>query len=111
MFGSWFGDPRYVIVRRQGNVTTVEKGANQPVNVMTNRYATAGTTIKTGRNSVVQIGTLGGGSVLVGPNITVRLTPTGFDILEQSGGGFTVAHPPGGEYRVRTDCPVLSARG
>jgi hypothetical protein len=115
LFGS-LSDPRFVIVRRLGSVTSIDKGSKQPVSVFTNRYATAGTTIKTGPNSVVQIGAVTGGdgggrSVLVGPNTTVRLTNTGFEILESSGGGFKINRPPGPDYKVQTDCAVLSARG
>lgn len=108
----WLSDPRLIIVRRQGTVTTTEPQTNQPVNVFTNRYATAGTTVTTGHNSAVQIATLDGRSVLVGPDMTVRLTPTGFEVLKQPAkrARFTVLPRPG-QHPVRTDCPILSARG
>jgi hypothetical protein len=106
------GDPRFIVVRRQGHVTTTEKGSNQPVNVMTNTYSEKGTIIKTGADSVVAIGALDGNSVLVGPNTTVRLTKNGFEVLEAPK-HFRPwkLHKRGRDYEVRTDCAVLSARG
>jgi hypothetical protein len=93
-------------------VTTTQKGSNQPVNVMTNTYAVKGTTIKTGPDSVVSIGALSGNSVLVGPNTTVRLRGGGFEILEAPKHIQPwKLHRRGQDYKVRTDCAVLSARG
>jgi hypothetical protein len=106
------GDPRFIVVRRQGHVTTTRKGSNQPVNVMTNTYAEKGTIVKTGSDSVVSIGALSGNSVLVAPNTTVRLTSRGFEVLEAPK-HFRPwkLHQRGQDYKVRTDCAVLSARG
>jgi len=106
------GDPRLIVVRRQGTVTSTEKGSNQPINVMTNRYAVPGTTIKTKRNSVVSIGNLNGHSVLVGPDMTVRLTREGFEVLEapRYTKPWTIKDRP--PYRVRTGCGgAVAARG
>jgi hypothetical protein len=106
------GDGRKVIVRRQGQVTITQKGSKQPVNVATNTYALSGTIVKTGRNSVVSIGSLDGPSVLVAPNTTVRITDAGLEVVEAP------RHPrpwelnrAGDDYKVRTDCAVLSSRG
>jgi hypothetical protein len=101
-----------VIVRRQGHVTTTEKGSRQPVNVATNTYAVSGTLIKTGPNSVVSIGSLDGTSVLVGPNTTVRITDTGLAVVEAP----RHSRPwelkrPGSDYKVRTCTVVISSRG
>jgi hypothetical protein len=108
----FFSDPRFIIVRRQGVVTTTEKGSRQTVNLMNNRYAGPGTIVETGKNSIVKIGVLDGGSVLVAPETKIRLTRDGFDILEQTEGSqFRVVHKPGQDYKVRTSSAVLSARG
>jgi hypothetical protein len=105
------GDPRLIVVRKQGHVTTTDKGSQDPLNLMTNRYASAGTIVKTGHNSFVKIGGFGGGSALVGPDTTVRLTDKGFEILEQPRHPrFKVEHKPG-EQKVRTCSAVISARG
>jgi hypothetical protein len=100
---------RKAIVRRLGEVSTVDKGSNQPTNVFTNTYATSGTIVKTGAKPVVQIGALGGNSVLVGLNMTVRITDQGIDILEVP----THIRPwrvtSHGDY-VRTNSAVIAAR-
>jgi hypothetical protein len=107
-----FSDPRFIIVRRQGVITTTEKGSRQPLNLMNNRYAGPGTIVETGKNSIVKIGVLDGGSVLVAPETKIRLTRDGFDILEQTKGSqFKVHRKPGQDYKVRTSSAVLSARG
>jgi hypothetical protein len=106
------GDPRMVVVRRQGTVTTIEKGSNQPVNVMTNRYAVPGTIVKTKKGSVVSIGNLDGHSVLIGPDMTVRLTREGLEVLEapRYKKPWTIKDRP--PYRVRTGCGgAVAARG
>jgi hypothetical protein len=105
-------DPRKVIVRRQGHVTTREKGSRESVNLATNTYAVSGTLIKTGPNSVVSIGSLDGTSVLVGPNTTVRITDGGLEVVETP----KRFRPwelkrSGDDYRVRTCSTVISARG
>jgi hypothetical protein len=105
------GDGRKVIVRRLGQVTTTDEGSNQPINLFTNRYGTSGTIVKTGDNSVVQIGALSGNSVLVGPNMTVRVTDRGIDILEAPRHIRPWRVSRNSEYKVRTDTAVLSARG
>jgi hypothetical protein len=106
------GGPRLIIVRRRGTVTTTDKGSNQPIIVHTNTYAEKGTIIKTGPNSIVKIGSLRGGSVLVGSNTTVRLTRNGFEILEQPRNPHFKVHGTNGQdFRVRTCSAVLSARG
>jgi hypothetical protein len=109
----WSGDRRVVIVRRAGRVTTVDEGDKLSVNLSTNRYAVSGTTVKTGPNSIVQIGALNGGSVLVGPNVTLQITGEGFDVLEEPFPvkPWTVPRRSGPDYKVRTDNAVLSARG
>lgn len=105
------GDHRMIIVRHQGVVDSIEKGSNQPVHVLTNRYAGPGTIIKTGPDSIVKIGTLGGEAVLMGPNSTVRLTKGGFTVLKMPKHGiYRVAKRPD-KFRVRTCNAVLSARG
>lgn len=108
------GDKRKIVVRRQGHVTTTNKGSHQPVNVLTNTYAVNGTIVKTGPDSVVQVGALGGKSVLVGPNMTVRLTDTGFDIVKapRHFRPWEVERSRSKRpHKVLTDCYVLSARG
>lgn len=107
------GDPRMIIVRRRGTVTVTPKGSNQPQNEMTNSYAAAGTIVKTGPKGVVKIGSLSGGSVLVGPNTTVQLTRTGFKILERPAHAtWTVPYTGSGpDPKVRTNSSVLSVRG
>jgi hypothetical protein len=102
---------RKVIVRRLGEVTSIDKGTNQPITVFTNRYATSGTIIKTGPNSVVQIGALDGNSVLVGPNMTVRIIDQGIEIVAAPRHIRPWHVDPHGQYQVRTDNAVLSARG
>ena len=105
------GDRLKVIVRRQGRVMTFEKGSNQPLNLMTNRFAEAGTIVRTGPNSVVSIASLSGESVLVGPGTTVRITDTGFKILEAGRSPLKVLRKPG-PYKVRTGCGgAVAARG
>ena len=103
---------RWVVVRRQGTVTSTEKDSNQPVNVATNRFAGPGTTIKTGRNSVVSIGSLDGNSVLIAPETTVRLTRTGFEVLDTPRQTSFKLTRSGREYKVRTGCGgAVAARG
>jgi hypothetical protein len=111
--GRWWRDPRKIIVRRGGEVTAIDEDSNQPVNVFTNRYALRGTIVRTGPRGVVQIGALDGGSVLVGPNMTIRLTRQGFDVLEEPipVKPWGIPHRSGPDYKVRTDNAVLSARG
>jgi hypothetical protein len=110
--GPFLGDDRKIIVRKQGIVTTTEKGADENINVMTNRYAGTGTVVTTKSDSVVKIGALDGGSVVVGPNTTVRLTDRGFEILKQpKHPSWTVKHRPDIDYRVRTCSAITSARG
>jgi len=111
--GGWGGDGRRIIVRKQGTVTTMEEDSNQSINVLTNRYAGTGTTVTTGRESVVKIGALGGQSVLVGPNTTIRLTDEGFDVVKQPRRPvrWKIKNRPDGDYKVRTCNAVLSARG
>jgi hypothetical protein len=107
-------DPRKVIVRRQGHVTTTEKSSNQPLNVFTNTYAVSGTIVRTGRDSVVAIGALDGNSVLVGPNMTVRITDRGFEVLEapKHFRPWEVERSRSKKpYEVRTDCGAIAARG
>jgi hypothetical protein len=105
-------EPRKVVVRRQGQVATIEKGSNQPVNLPTNRYAVAGTIVKTGKNSAVSIGTLDGKSVIVGPETTVRLTGKGLEVLEapkhQKAWTYKIERRP---WRIRTSCPGLAPSG
>jgi hypothetical protein len=106
------GDPRKIIVRKQGSVSTIDEGSQQSVNVMTNTYAVAGTIVKTGRDSIVKIGALDGSSALVGPNTWVRLTDDGFEIVKQpKHPSFKVKWRPDSDYKVRTCPAVLSARG
>ncbi|HEX7300279.1 MAG TPA: hypothetical protein VF257_14880 [Solirubrobacteraceae bacterium] len=102
---------RKVIVRRLGEVTTIDKGTNQPINVFTNRYATSGAIVKTGANSVVQIGSLDGNSVLVGPHMTVRITNDGIEILEAPRHVRPWRVTSHDDYKVQTDNAVLSSRG
>lgn len=106
------GEHRMIVVRRQGVVHSIEKGSNQPVAILTNRYAGPGTIIKTGPDSIVKIGALGGEAVLMGPNTTVRLTKSGFTVLKTPKHGiYRVAKRPPNKYQVRTCNAVLSARG
>src|SRR6188474_572426 len=64
-------DPRKIIVRRGGEVTTIEKGSKQPVNLANNRYAGTGTIVKTGPKGIVEIGAFNGSSAIFGPDTTV----------------------------------------
>jgi hypothetical protein len=107
------GDGRKIIVRRQGEVTTIDKGSVQPVNLNTNRYAGSGTIVKTGPKAIVKIGALDGSSVLVGPNMTVRITDTGLEVVEQPRHvrPWRVPHKPGQDYKVRTCSAVSAVRG
>jgi hypothetical protein len=106
-------DPRKIIVRRGGEVTTIEKGSKQPVNLANNRYAGTGTIVKTGPKGIVKIGAFDGSSALVGPDTTVRITGKGFEILEAP------RHPrlyrllkrSGPDLEVRTCSAVSAARG
>ena len=102
---------RKIVVRRLGQVTSFDKGSKQPVNVSINRYATSGAIVKTGPNSVVQIGALDGNSVLVGPNMTVRIIDQGIEILEAPRHIRPWKVDPNGQYKVQTDSAVLSSRG
>lgn len=109
-------DDRKIIVRRQGTVVSYEVGSNQPVTVMTNRYMVAGN-VETKANSIAKIGSLSGGSVLVGPETIIDVAkfdpdaPNSEAILKQGSARFRVVHKPGQEYRVRTNSSVLAARG
>jgi hypothetical protein len=106
------GNSRVVVVRRHGTVTTTEKGSNQPINVMTNRYAVPGTVVETSKDSVVSIGSLDGHSVLIGPDMTVRVTREGLEVLEapRYKTPWTIKDRP--PYRVRTGCGgAVAARG
>lgn len=105
-------DTRKLIVRRRGIVTSTEKGSNQQINVLTNEYATTGTVITTGKNSVVKIVALNGEAVHVGPRTRVRLTDSGFEILSQPKHAiWTVPPTPDSVHKVRTCSVVSAARG
>ena len=96
---------------RQGAVTTQDDGSDLRQNLATNRYAPAGTVIRTGRNAVVSIGTLDGESVLVGPGTTVRLTGDGLEVLERPSDPTWTVKRSGKRYRVRCRSHVISSRG
>ena len=48
-------DARWLVIRRRGTVRSTEKDSNQPINLLTNRYAGPGTIIETLPGSVVKI--------------------------------------------------------
>ncbi len=116
LIGPATADERKVIVRRQGSVVSYDLNSNQPVNVMTNRYMVAGK-VETKANSIAQVGKLGSGSVLIGPDTVIDVAkfdpdnPSSEAILQQGTARFSVVHRPNQDYRVRTNSAVLSARG
>lgn len=116
LIGPAQADDRKIIVRRQGTVVSYEVGSNQPINVMTNRYMVAGN-VETKTNSLAKIGSLSGGSVLIGPDTVIDVAkfdpanPSSEAILKQGSARFRVVHRPGQEYQVRTNSAVLAARG
>jgi hypothetical protein len=108
------GDPRVILVRRQGVTDVTPKGERQPQHIHTNVYAEPGAIVRTGRNSVLKVGSLDSGqAVLVGPDVTIEITKTGFEILEQPKHPrvWRIRHKPGEDYKVRTSSWVIAARG
>ena len=106
-------DPRKIIVRRGGEVTTIEKGSKQPVNLANNRYAGTGTIVKTGPKGIVEIGAFNGSAAIFGPDTTVRITPKGFEILEEPKRPrlYRLLDRSGRDFKVRTCSAVSAARG
>ena len=101
-----------LIKPRGGQVSTTEKGSRQPVRVTTSTWGRPGTIVTTGPKATVQIAGSNGISVLVASNTKVRITNDGFEVLESpKDPRLVVIKRPGKDYKVFTDCPVLSARG
>ena len=83
------GATKTIIKRSGGEIYVIREGSGVRQRVTTGTVERPGTIVETGKDSWIQItDTSGGGTFVLGPHVKIRVTSSGFDILERP------RHPP-----------------
>jgi hypothetical protein len=77
------GATKIIIRRAGGEVWATREGSGVRARIPTSTIETPGTIVETGKGSWLQIaGPSGADSVVIGPHVKIRITSSGFDVLE-----------------------------